>query len=36
MPISPNRQPLDQSPFYKLRSKRKLAVLLRISQAELS
>lgn len=35
MPISPDRHPLDQSPFYKLRSKRKLADLLRISQAEL-
>ena len=35
MPTSTDRHPLDQSPFYKLRSKRKLADLLRISQAEL-
>lgn len=35
MPTSAERHPLNQSPFYKLRSKRKLADLLRISQAEL-
>lgn len=35
MSINIDRHPLDQSPFFKLRSKRKLADLLRISQAEL-
>lgn len=35
MPISTDRHPLDQSPFFKLRSKRRLADLLRVSQTEL-
>lgn len=35
MLINREKHPLDQSPFYKLRSKRRLADLLRISQSEL-